>query len=150
MELIRPNLTEAQIQEILQQRNDATICKYCQQLAFWTTSKQGKRYLADEVIVGRKTIIHPKHDCCTPEQKSAINQLRNAENQNQIAQGEMVVGQTVEVVKGRKLPHGTIGKVFWISAKADDYGVFKIGVMVNDQKHYINIQNVQVAAKVGA
>lgn len=51
----------------------------------------------------------------------------------------------IKVIKGRKYPIGTEGRVFWIAIKPDGYGVLKIGVITTaDEKIYINSDNVEV------
>ena len=61
----------------------------------------------------------------------------------EIADGEIVVGQTVKVYRGRKVPQGTIGVVFWISEEEDAFGCYKVGF--KDEagvKHFTAINNV--------
>jgi len=61
----------------------------------------------------------------------------------QIANGEIVVGQTVKVYRGRKVPQGTIGIVFWVADEADGYGDWKIGLKDEaGDKHFTSISNV--------
>ena len=56
-------------------------------------------------------------------------------------------GSTIEVIKGRKVPIGTLGRVFWVAPEADAYGVHKIGFTTdNGDKHFVNIDNVTLKA----
>jgi len=56
-------------------------------------------------------------------------------------------GSTVEVIKGRKVPIGTTGVVFWVAPEADGYGVYKIGFTTDTgDKHFLNIENVTLKA----
>ena len=60
-----------------------------------------------------------------------------------LANGEIVVGQTVKVYRGRKVPQGTIGVVFWIADEADAFGTYKIGIKsVDGTKHFLAYNNV--------
>jgi hypothetical protein len=71
--------------------------------------------------------------------KDQLLQLQAVE----IANGEIVVGQTIKVYRGRKVPQGTIGIVFWIAEEADNFGVYKIGF--KDEagvKYFCAINNV--------
>jgi hypothetical protein len=60
-----------------------------------------------------------------------------------LANGEIMVGQIVKVYRGRKVPQGTIGIVFWISEEEDAFGCYKIGI--KDEagiKHFTAFNNV--------
>jgi hypothetical protein len=61
-----------------------------------------------------------------------------------IAQGEIVIGQTVTVVRGRKVPIGTTGEIRWIGE--DSYGNMKVGIRVNGEMLFTALKNVEVAA----
>jgi hypothetical protein len=61
-----------------------------------------------------------------------------------IINGEIVKGQTIEVFKGRKIPLGTTGVVFWVATENDAYGNIRIGFNSdNGDKHFTNITNVR-------
>ena len=50
---------------------------------------------------------------------------------------------TVEVIKGRKVAVGTIGRIFWIADGQDKWGVLSIGIVTQDnQKHFVDAENV--------
>ena len=60
-----------------------------------------------------------------------------------------VFGRTVEVVKGRKVPKGTIGKCFWLkrydnSKYGDPWGIYgstRIGIKTADGETYFTALN---------
>jgi len=129
-------------------------CRGCGAEVFWDTNRNGVRYLAEragqvyEGGVGRWKQPH-RH---TEEQVARWAEVvrRNEEHlARAIADGEIVKGQTVEVFKGRKVPVGTVGVVFWVAPEADGYGVIKVGFTTPEgDKHFTNITNVR--AKVEA
>jgi len=41
-------------------------------------------------------------------------------------------GKVMQVVKGRKVPHGTVGRVFWVGL--DNYGKTKVGLATSERK----------------
>ena len=52
-------------------------------------------------------------------------------------------GATVEVIKGRKVAVGTIGKVFWIAEDYNKWGVLSVGIITeNNEKHFIDETNL--------
>ena len=62
-------------------------------------------------------------------------------------------GKTVEVVKGRKVPKGTIGRCFWLkrydySHYGDPWGIYsstRIGIKVaNGEVYFTSLDNVTV------
>lgn len=62
-----------------------------------------------------------------------------------IERGEITKGQTVTVVKGRKVAKGTTGVVFWIGE--DSYGKGRIGFKGDDgETYWTAISNVEVTA----
>mgnify|MGYP007047075802 FL=1 len=108
-------------------------CKECGDKVQWLTNKAGKRYL-NEYMGGRK---FPHHHS---EQEVEIYL---GCHQASLDRGEIVVEQVVEVIKGRKVPKGTTGIVFWVAPAADDWGVVKVGFKTaEDEKHFINIENL--------
>lgn len=75
---------------------------------------------------------------CDPALAALVAQERAAA----LASGEIVKDQTVVVVKGRKVPKGTTGRVFWIGV--DAYDKPKIGFLdAAGQKHWTAASNVQ-------
>jgi hypothetical protein len=137
-----------------------TLCRYCGREVTWATSKAGKRYLAERRNIyndDRSRVIKqilPVHVCShldgtevTAEERRRIDERRQAENADALARGEIVVGQHVVIFKGRKYPIGTTGIVDWVAREADQYGVTKVRVVLNDgTKIYVNRENLRVAA----
>ena len=129
-------------------------CKKCGCECFWDTNRNGKRYLAvnvsQEYEFGRGGWKMPHYCKATPEEAAAYQaQLQNLKDQQAerdaqgVANGEIVVGQTVKVYRGRKVPIGTVGIVFWVADKADRFDTWKIGI--KDEagvKHFLAINNV--------
>lgn len=127
-----------------------SYCRRCGTEVVWVESrKTGKKYPANvhhfhdsDALYYRKDHVHQ----CTLEQQERylVRQAEEAAARcEQIDAGQIVKGATVEVVKGRKHPIGTTGRVFWVADKPDAYGVTKIGMMVGDEKLWVNIENVR-------
>lgn len=100
-------------------------CKRCGETVWWDTSKRtGGRYLAQRKIVGgcgdggarwSKGIKIP-HTCNPAAIDLHAARVAQAEAQRvtDLAGGRMMKGQRVIVARGRKVPRGTRGVVFWI------------------------------------
>jgi hypothetical protein len=91
------------------------------------------------------------HYCQATDEQAAEYQaglqrlIDEQERQNEIAlaNGEIIVGQIVKVYRGRKVPQGTIGTVFWIADEEDAFGCYKIGIKDEaGNKHFTAINNV--------
>ena len=129
-------------------------CKKCGCECFWDTNRNGKLYLAQrnerEYDGGVGTWKSPHYCTATPEQAAEYQAGLKAQIDEEtklkleaLANGEIVVGQTVKVYRGRKVPQGTIGVVFWIADEADDYGTYKLGIKSADgTKHFVAYHNV--------
>lgn len=129
-------------------------CNKCGAECFWDTNRNGKRYLAQNVEKeyddGIGSWKMPHYCQATPEEavkyQAELQRQRDDENSRKLlalAEGEIVVGQTVKVYRGRKVPQGTIGIVFWIADESDDFGTYKIGIKsVDGTKHFVAINNV--------
>jgi len=129
-------------------------CNKCGAECFWDTNRNGKRYLAQrneqEYSNGTGVWKSPHYCTATPEEALAYQaglQREKDEQEQQrllaLANGEIIVGQTVKVYRGRKVPQGTIGVVFWIADEADHFGTWKIGIKSADgTKHFLAINNV--------
>jgi hypothetical protein len=128
-------------------------CRNCgEDQCFWDTNKKGKRYLAIyaewEGSYGGKKSIKVWHQCCPVRAEIYQEYLaaKAIEVAAAVVKGEIVKGQTIEVVKGRKVAIGTVGIVFWVSPKKDRFDVINVGFTTTaGDKHFINIDNVQVA-----
>lgn len=135
-------------------------CRYCGREVTWATSKAGKRYLAEPTAIfgddGKKIKeIMPAHRCtATDDEKQAINDMLHAHNEEAIKRGDIVIGQHVIIVKGRKYPIGTRGVIDWVAQQPDQYGVVKVRMVIDDgSKVYVNVNNVKacdVTSKAGA
>lgn len=129
-------------------------CRGCGAEVFWDTNRNGVRYLAEragqvyEGGVGRWKQPH-RHTEEQVARWAEIVRLNEERLAQAVANGEIVKGQTVEVFKGRKVPKGTVGVVFWVAPEEDGYGVIKVGFTTSaGDKHFTNIANVR--AKVEA
>jgi hypothetical protein len=83
----------------------------------------------------RKIICWSGTHHCDPE----IVTLYTARREALIASGEIVKGCTIRVVKGRKVPIGTEGRVFWMGE--DSYGKSKIGIDAGGERIFIAASN---------
>lgn len=65
-----------------------------------------------------------------------------------IAQAKAVrKGDTVKVVRGRKVPIGTVGKVFWVGTRYNQYSRTdekRVGIEVGDEKFFLMLDYVEV------
>jgi hypothetical protein len=135
-------------------------CKDCGGQVEWAVSKKQNTYLAVECMWtsdahssanGRtnQRIFYPAHDCEPNVEYQArfkvAMQMLADDREVKLQAGEMVVGAQVEVFKGRKVPKGTAGELFWIAPQPDAYGVIKAGFKtVEGEKHFLNIENIKV------
>lgn len=131
-----------------------THCNKCGCECYWDTNRHGKRYLAQDnqkVYSGAFATWVSPHYCTATEEDAAEYQANlqqrkdDAVNQHiaDIANGKIVKGQTVVVVKGRKFAKGLTGLVFWVAPEPDQYRVTKVGMTTEaGEKIYINIENV--------
>jgi len=129
-------------------------CNKCGCECYWDTNRNGKRYLAQrneqEYEGGTGTWKSPHYCQATDEEAAAYQAMLEGVKQQlvniqaeQIANGEIVVGQTVKVYRGRKVPQGTVGIVFWVAEEASGYGEWKIGLKDEaGDKHFTSISNV--------
>jgi hypothetical protein len=68
---------------------------------------------------------------------------------NETQAQEPAKGKTVKVVKGRKIPHGTTGEVFWAGWKSNAYDynrsrTFRVGFKVGEETYWTDGKNVEV------
>jgi hypothetical protein len=136
-------------------KNKIVNCNKCGCECYWDTNRNGKRYLAQRNIReyqdGTGTWKSPHYCTATPEQAAEYQAMLKAEKEQllnlqavAIANGEIVVGQTVKVRRGRKVPIGTVGIVFWVADEADHFDTWKIGIKDEaDLKHFLAINNVE-------
>lgn len=127
----------------------SVVCGKCLERDLeWRISKAGNRYLAARAEIrgesGRTIkVIYPAHQCSTDIE---LIESRKQEAQKRIDSGEIVKGQRIVVVKGRKIKIGTEGIVFWVANEPDGYGIIKVG-FIDDEgvKQYISKANIQAA-----
>ena len=135
-------------------QNKIVRCNKCGDECYWDTNRNGKKYLAvnvsQEYEFGRGGWKMPHYCKATPEEAAAYQaQLQRLKDEQamrdaqSVADGEIVVGQTVKVYRGRKVPIGTVGIVFWVAAEADRFDTWKIGIKCDDGvKHFLPTCNV--------
>lgn len=134
-------------------------CRDCGHEVVWAISKKGNTYLARiakwssdcmSSFNGRhnERTFYPFHDC-TPdaEYQRRYNEAMEflaKKNERAIESGEIVKGQKVRVFKGRKIPVGTVGVVFWIAPEPDHFDVVKAGVETETgEKIWINSAHLE-------
>ena len=124
-------------------------CRGCGAEVYFDINRNGVRYLAEragreyEDGVGHWKQPH-RHTAEQVADWADVLRFRAERLAQAIAGGEVVKGQTVEVFKGRKVPKGTVGVVFWVAPEADGYGVVKVGFKTAEGvKHFTNIENVR-------
>jgi len=130
-------------------------CNKCGCECFWDTNRNGKRYLAQrneqDYEGGTGTWKSPHYCTATPEEaaeyQASIQRWKDEQAQivaKALADGEIIVGQTVKVRRGRKVPIGIIGIVFWVAEEPDHFGVMKIGIKTETgEKHFLAQSNVE-------
>lgn len=133
-------------------------CRDCGALVMWAESrKTGKTYLAVQIKwegeYGRK-MIYPGHDCnpdtAYQERYAEAMRVLDEKNQANIANGELVVGQAVEVYKGRKVPVGTTGIIFWIAPNPDQYGNIRAGIKTaNEETVWVSLAHLRAVTTTG-
>jgi hypothetical protein len=92
-------------------------CFKCGREVVKCESKGGNFYIASIEIVSsrfadygdRGKAIYPVHKC---DEKEIVEYQEFL--QSQLAQGQIIKGQKVVVVKGRKVAKGTEGEIFWL------------------------------------
>lgn len=110
-------------------------CDKCGSKVIQWLDKNGKKKQVTEL--GNNFCFSTKHECTESQAASYKAHLET--------EGIPTKGQTVVVVKGRKVPKGTTGKVFWVATGLDGYGVQKIGFTTEaGEKHFTNILNVEI------
>jgi len=56
-------------------------------------------------------------------------------------------GDTVKVIRGRKVPKGTVGKIFWIGSSFNKYSYRveeRVGIEVGDARMFLPLEYVEV------
>lgn len=131
------------------ENNKRFECRGCGADVFFDINRNGVRYLAEragreyEDGVGHWKQPHRHTEEAVARHAERVEALQVWLDQA-ILDGKIVFGQTVEVFKGRKVPKGTVGEVFWVAPEADGYGVVKVGFKTAEGvKHFTNIENVR-------
>lgn len=116
------------------------VCSSCGVPVQKTRNKAGNEYLAEY----SRNSIHggsyaPAHRCDLYADDDASLHFQ----ERMIAKGELIEGQTIIVVRGRKVPKGTISEVFSISSHPQ-YGVSLAIQLPDGTRGYTSINNVEV------
>jgi hypothetical protein len=95
------------------------------------------RYLTPSFLGGGGVIFTcwSQPHTCDADQMAAYAALRAS----QLANGEIIKGQTVVVAKGRKVPKGTTGTITWIGE--DNYGKARVGIRTDDGETVFTAQD---------
>ena len=124
-------------------------CSKCGAKIVKAVSKAGKTYTASVYVwegdMGGKRAFLPVHTC---DENEIIRWT--AAKEYDLANGKLVIGQHITVIKGRKVAKGTQGIVFWF--QCDDYGkTIRLGFKDSDETvFWIDAKNVEATVKVGA
>ena len=76
-----------------------------------------------------------------------IGRIRFDGRMNEEMAKKVEKGDTVQVVKGRKVRIGTVGKVFWIGTVKNFYSYRdeeRVGIEVDGEKHFLPLEYVEV------
>lgn len=120
-------------------------CRRCGDAVHFAVNRKGKRYLA---VVSPHTGKLGKmwHECSAAMIPLYATVLAEREEARAaaVAKGEIAKGQTVEVIKGRKVPKGTTGVIFWVEDAFDGAGVTAVGFKTEaGEPHFTNVANVR-------
>lgn len=107
---------------------EIVICERCQ--AKIVQLKNGR--LVGTMDLPRYFCWSPSH-VCDPGMVEWVAQQRAA----QLSSGEIVKGQTVKVVRGRNVPKGTQGSIFWTGSSA--YGK-RVGIRDENGKSWFTYE----------
>ena len=125
-------------------------CNKCGEEVYFDVNRNGKRYLAADIVaqydegVGKWKQPH----YCSPTMiplYAAVLAEREEARVAAVANGEIAKGQTVEVFKGRKVPVGSTGVIFWVADAFDGAGVTRVGFKTETgEAHFTDVANVKV------
>lgn len=120
-------------------------CNKCGDPVHFAVNQKGKRYLA---IVSLDTGELGKmwHECSAAmiPLYAAVLAEREEARAAAVAKGEIAKGQTVEVFKGRKVPVGTTGVIFWVADAFDGAGITRVGFKTEaGEPHFTDVANVR-------
>lgn len=127
-------------------------CFKCGRQVVKCESKSGKFYIASIEIVSsqyadytsRGKAIYPVHEC----DKNEIVKYQEF-TQRQLAEGAIVKGQKVTVIKGRKVAKGTEGEIFWLGFETwNGESILKRVGIVTESGEKIFVASEYVEAKI--
>jgi hypothetical protein len=101
-------------------------CRECGTRVAWCESNAGHTYLGQRLDwhgdeFGTERAYWPRHNCVpNPGWQELHAEQEAARIADLVAAGIVEVGVPVRVVRGRKVPIGTTGTVFWMGADAWD------------------------------
>ena len=124
-------------------------CFKCGRTVVKCESKGGKIYVASVEIVSsqyadytaRGKAIYPVHECDEKEIVKYQELLKR-----QLAEGQIVKGQKVVVVKGRKVAKGTEGEIFWLGYETwnGESVLTRVGITVaSGEKVFVSSEYVE-------
>ena len=129
-------------------------CVKCGQIVVKCESKNGKFYIANIDIVtsqyadytARGKAIYRAHDC--NEHEIAQYQVKIARD---LAEGAIVKGQKVVVVKGRKVAKGTEGEIFWLGYETwNGESILKRVGIVTESGEKVFVASEYIEAKIAS
>lgn len=124
-------------------------CFKCGRKVVKCESKSGKFYIASIEIVSsqyaeysaRGKAIYPVHEC---EEKEIVKYQELLKRQ--LEEGQIVKGQKVVVVKGRKVAKGTQGEIFWLGYETfnGESILNRVGIVTESgEKVFVNSEYVE-------
>jgi hypothetical protein len=124
-------------------------CFKCGRKVVKCESKGGKFYIASIEIVSsqyaeysaRGKAIYPVHEC---EEKEIVKYQELLKRQ--LEEGQIVKGQKVVVVKGRKVAKGTQGEIFWLGYETfnGESILNRVGIVTESgEKVFVNSEYVE-------
>jgi hypothetical protein len=129
-------------------------CFKCGRLVVKCESKGGNFYIANIEIVSsrfadytdRGKAIYPVHEC---DEREIVKYQESV--QRQLAEGAIVKGQKVVVVKGRKVAKGTEGEIFWLGFETwNGESILKRVGIVTESGEKVFVASEYVEAKIAS
>jgi hypothetical protein len=129
-------------------------CFKCGRTVVKCESKSGKIYVASIEIVSsqyadytaRGKAIYPVHEC---DEREVVKYQEFT--QRQLAEGAIVKGQKVVVVKGRKVAKGTEGEIFWLGFETcNGESILKRVGIVTESGEKVFVASEYIEAKIAS
>jgi hypothetical protein len=129
-------------------------CFKCGRQVVKCESKSGNFYVANIEIVSsqyadytaRGKAIYPVHEC---DEREIVKYQEFV--QRQLAEGAIVKGQKVVVVKGRKVAKGTEGEIFWLGFETwNGESILKRVGIVTESGEKVFVASEYVEAKIAS